>query len=151
MVTKRQQIIEDYFKIMEQLRRLNVGPFKFWHQKGDVTRTQLGVLLLIHRHHLDTAKSLAQHLGISPSATTQILDGLVAAKLLNRTPDVQDRRKVVLSLTRQGHSLLKKMQRGMHQSVAAMFKPLSDGELRQLVKLQQKILNHFQSTHESEA
>lgn len=144
---KRTKIIEEYFRIMDSLRRLNVGPHHYWNKgpaKG-VTRAQLGVMMLIHKHELNTVKALADHLGISASATTQIVNGLVKSKLIKRTPDTVDRRKVFLTLSSGGTTLLAKMKQGMQKSLAELFQPLSDAELRQLVRLQEKMLNHFQT------
>lgn len=48
-----------------------------------------------------TARDLADQLGLSPSATTRVVDRLVQAGIATRTPDAQDRRRTMIAHT--GH------------------------------------------------
>src|SRR6478672_3884754 len=47
---------------------------------------------------------LASRLRISPRSVTEVVDGLVEAGLLERTPDPRDRRAVSLDLTAEGQA-----------------------------------------------
>jgi DNA-binding MarR family transcriptional regulator len=49
-------------------------------------------------------------IGVSPSATTSLLDGLEGAGYVQRTHDREDRRQVLISLTTEGHRLADRFQ-----------------------------------------
>jgi len=50
-----------------------------------------------------TLRELAHRLGFDKSWTSRVVDGLVAAGLLHKTPSPDDRRSVRISLTTAGH------------------------------------------------
>ena len=50
-----------------------------------------------------TLRELAHRLGFDKSWTSRVVDGLVAAGLLRKTPSPADRRSVLISLTPHGH------------------------------------------------
>ena len=50
--------------------------------------------------------SLSTYLGISPAATTELIDRLEARRLLHRVRDPADRRAILLALTSTGRALL---------------------------------------------
>ena len=69
------------------------------------------VLSLLHRGAIETMGDVAAKLCVSKGAATQILDALVAEKLVQRTPDQHDRRVVRLQLTAQSQ-LIEKVAQG---------------------------------------
>src|SRR5947208_2262872 len=74
-----------------------------------------------------TLRELAHRLGFDKSWTSRVVDGLVAAGLLHKTPSPDDRRSVLISLTTEGqqrHAELNAMlnahaERVMHRIPAA--------------------------------
>ena len=52
------------------------------------------------------ATRLAERLTVSPPSVTAVIDGLVARRLVARTPDPDDRRRLSLALTKTGRRLL---------------------------------------------
>ncbi len=142
--SQRDALIAEYFQTVEAMRRLSVGPHKFWHQQDDeITRTQLGVLMMIAYQQMSTIKQIAQCLGISSSAATQIVTVLADAGYLQRATDPNDRRSTILTLTVQGYKILKKKKAAFRDSFQELFAPLTDAELKNMTRYQQKILKHF--------
>ena len=76
-----------------------------------VSASQLRALIVVGRHTSINLMSLADELGSIPSVTSRLCDRLQAAGLLTRTTGVQDRREVVLNLTRDGRRLLQQFRR----------------------------------------
>jgi DNA-binding MarR family transcriptional regulator len=73
--------------------------------EADLTLAQYRVLVF-----LDGTDRPATHvaglLGVTPSTVTSVVDGLTARDLVSRRADPSDRRRVVLSLTDEGHRML---------------------------------------------
>ena len=67
-------------------------------------RRALGVLDALAGTEPLTAGRLAEQVGLSPPATTALVDRLVAAGLVERVRDLPDRRKVRIQLTEQARS-----------------------------------------------
>jgi DNA-binding MarR family transcriptional regulator len=65
----------------------------------------------------------------STGGMTQIVDRLVSAGLVGRTPDTSDRRRVVVGLTPKGRRLVDKAQATYARERARVLGPLSDDEL----------------------
>lgn len=97
------------------------------------------MLLMIARDKGSTVTEMSQHLCMTPSAATQLIDSLVSHRLLKRTTDTKDRRKIHLTLTESGKKMLLRARKQRLKALADVLSPLTDTELKQLVKLQQKL------------
>jgi DNA-binding MarR family transcriptional regulator len=78
---------------------------------------------------------LATRLRIAPRSVTEVVDGLVAAGLLERTPDPQDRRAVLLSLTDEGHRQVRAIQASREEVAATLFDTISPDDRDQLRRI----------------
>ncbi len=105
------------------------------------TPAQMGVLVAIVKAGLTGIKEVAAEFRMSPSAATQLVDGLVDAGLLVREEDAKDRRKIRLTVTPSGLTVLAKARKERLRSLSQVLKPLTDAELKQLAALQRKILS----------
>ncbi len=76
-----------------------------------VTMSQCVTLELLQQEGRKTVRELAEGLGLDTSTVTRVVDVLVRDGLLSRTRDeLQDRRRVFVSLTVRGRRLAKKLQ-----------------------------------------
>ncbi|ASO20432.1 DNA-binding MarR family transcriptional regulator [Actinoalloteichus hoggarensis] len=71
-------------------------------ERMGVVPTDLHCLHELHRRGPMTARDLAEHLGRSPGAVSRMIDRLDAAGCVHRADDPDDRRRVLISPTRQG-------------------------------------------------
>lgn len=62
---------------------------------------------------------LAERLGLSASATSRLVDGLVQRGLLARAEDPEDRRNKSLTLTDEGHAFIRRIDVDRAQTVLA--------------------------------
>ena len=79
---------------------------------------------------------LAARLRIAPRSVTEVVDGLVEAGLLQRTPDPTDRRAVTLDLTAEGHTQVKAIQASREEVAGTLFDTLparDRAELRRIL------------------
>lgn len=107
------------------------------------TPAQFGLLMMLSAHGSKSLKDLAECFTMSPSAATQLVDGLVKDGLVRRTEDENDRRKVEVSLTPAGVTKLQAAQKSRLASLTKMMEPLTDAELAQLRVLQKKITDNW--------
>jgi DNA-binding MarR family transcriptional regulator len=86
------------------------------------------------------AKDLAEMLGVTPGAVTQLVDGLVEMGLVRREEDVKDRRIMRIKLTELARSKLEEFKKGYLASVSQVFDILNDAEIKELVRLLDKVI-----------
>ena len=78
---------------------------------------------------------LASRLRISPRSVTEVVDGLVEAGLLERTPDPRDRRAVSLDLTAEGQAQVRAIRQSREQVAGTLFDTLSAHDREQLQRI----------------
>ncbi|MEO5927058.1 MAG: MarR family winged helix-turn-helix transcriptional regulator [Patescibacteria group bacterium] len=124
---------------------------RFWassHKTGELpkglpTLAQFGILSFLDSAEPHTLKELSHGLRITPSAATQLIEGLVRDKKIRRIPDGHDRRKIRLSLTDTGRSTLHRAKKHQVSRLTTVFSPLTLEELKQYHTLLQKLITHF--------
>ncbi len=141
----RQDLVSSIAEGFHHIRRHVVHHSQQGNQssKNMPTPAQLAVLYLLAHSEVNNTKQIAEHLCMSPSAITQLVDGLAREKILERKEDVKDRRKIILTLTSLGKKKLILAQKKHLKVFENMFKFLSDRELIQIESLQKKIIEHL--------
>src|SRR5437764_9886924 len=89
---------QDIHWLLTHLRAVVAASTVVWAGRG-MTLVQLTVLHLISALAPLTLAELAQALGTKPPATSAMVDRLVHAGLVGRTPDPHDHRRVQLTVT----------------------------------------------------
>jgi DNA-binding MarR family transcriptional regulator len=141
---ERSNIMSAIAEDMAYMRRFAASAHKACDMpKGLPTRAQIGILFTLEHQGPLSLKDLSHELSMSPSAATQLIDGLARDKLLVREEDAQDRRKVRLSLTADGHAKLIEAKKAHIASFMKLFQALDDTELLQYRDLQRKLISHL--------
>lgn len=109
--------------------------------KDGITHSQLFVLAIIERNQNIGIKEISEKLNISPSATTQLVDGLVENGYVVRKADSEDRRALQLELSPKGTKQIAELKDKRMKMMSALFDVLSDKELEIYLKLHKKILS----------
>ncbi|TCO40536.1 DNA-binding MarR family transcriptional regulator [Kribbella antiqua] len=102
----------------------------------DVTHGQLRMLRTLD--HADRAlrlSELANQLGIVPRSATSVVDDLEAARLVARSPDPNDRRATLVTLTPAGTELLTTIRRNRRDAMVTLIDRLSAAERSDLLRL----------------
>lgn len=76
-----------------------------------VTVTQFRVLVVLRGHGETRLNRLAERLGVGSSTALRTVDRLIAAQLVTRRENEQDRREVVIELTGAGRDLVDRVTR----------------------------------------
>ena len=108
-----------------------------------ITPSQWRLLMMVKQQGESTVKEVAAALGISSSAATQLVDGLVASGYVVRKTDIKDRRAVVLTLSKKTEAQVDKMRKQTLDKFYNFFKVLNDKELDQYILLNKKIVERF--------
>lgn len=139
----RKKIIEDILSQVHALGYKMKIKSDLPHGQTQVTHAQSFILCMISQDKSTSVKELSQKLSISPSAVTQLIDGLVSTGCVIRTEDAQDRRATQITLSAKGRRQLLIMKKKRLESWTKLFQVLSDAELITYQKLQHKLFIQF--------
>jgi DNA-binding MarR family transcriptional regulator len=120
-----QQIVESLAKCQRPAN------FAGW-QKIGLSHAQLGLLFMLSYHKELQARQIAEYLGVTRSAVSQLTDPLLEKGLISRQNDPKDRRIARLSLTVKGSKLFKKINKLKFAGLRSRLAALDDKELKQL-------------------
>ena len=76
----------------------------------------------------DASTSLAKKLAVSAPSVTAVVDGLVHRGAIERTPSVEDRRRISLALTSTGKQLLAEAEAAVSSRLESVASELEDQE-----------------------
>ena len=98
----------------------------------DISMQQLRALYFLRDEEVVTVGRLAELFGVGLPAASLLADRLVRAGFVDRRGDTVDRRRVLLSLTREGVQLVTELREGSHLLLRRWMSQLSDGDLAAL-------------------
>lgn len=99
------------------------------HQPGELTYAQYGLLFGLCDGTAKSSRELALMADISPATAAEMLDGLAAAGLVDRTRSAEDKRIVLTSLTVRGRELIDERRRRYEPLWQCALHDFSDHEL----------------------
>jgi DNA-binding MarR family transcriptional regulator len=95
------------------------------HAPADVTQSQLSALAVIVRDGRLTLSQLAEAERVQPPTITRIVDALVRAGLVDRSPSESDRRVAWVTPTAEGRALIEATRRRRDAYLAVHLRALS--------------------------
>ncbi len=143
---KREQLIEAIFDTMQQVHRTATARLHSQIGRHEISLTQVELLLTIKHRQPISAKELAAHMRLTPGAIAQMLDHLAAQNYIGREPAEYDRRVSMVSLTPTGAERLHSLWNQKKATLRQIMESLSDEELAIMLKVQKKMLQHFETT-----
>lgn len=90
---------------------------------------QFRALMIIKHNKGASLSTLAEHLGTTLPAASKVLEQLVECGYVHRETSPQDRRRLLLSLTQAGESVVESVKLKMHVCLAERLKKLTRHEL----------------------
>ncbi len=126
------QVLESIVAWSRTLAQARSGPFA----DHRLSRSQTEALFLIaHGRGPVTPGSVADELGLTPGAVTQLVDGLRRQGLITTGTNPEDARSRVLTLTDRAAAQLASFENEMIASLSQGFGDLTDTELAALARL----------------
>ncbi len=148
-MTHRKQLIEEILKSFHAIRCKIKAKSKRSKDQMPVTPSQWFVLDNIESCQNLGVKDISKILGMSSSAVTQLVDGLVKNDYVIRQEDPEDRRMVQLRLSPTGKKQIAEMKEKRIQIMAELFDVLSESELKTYLQLHKKIVARKNIFHDS--
>ncbi|GAA1594812.1 MULTISPECIES: MarR family winged helix-turn-helix transcriptional regulator [Kribbella] len=99
-----------------------------------VTLTQFRTLVVLDGHGPSRLNLLAERLDVTASTALRMVDRLIAAGLVDRRENAQDRREVVIDLTAEGRKLVRKVTRKRQAEIERIVLAMPVGRRRELVR-----------------
>jgi DNA-binding MarR family transcriptional regulator len=144
---QRKDLIQSFFKSMDAMARINMMQGKgISKPKHLPPHGQMGILFVVAHAGPQSIKDLSTRFSMTSSAATQLVNNLVKDGLLARTEDPADRRKSCVELTAKGKKIITEAKEHRLKKMMTLFEPLTDEELSQLLKIQNKIVEHWETT-----
>ena len=127
-----------------QLRRAQLVVFQNFArhlQSFEVTPTQFAVLTLIEANDGLSQRALSSAVGTDQSSLVSLLDRLQARGWVERRKSERDRRYHVLSLTADGRTQLREIEKLVRQQDETLSRGLTAGERAELMRLLGRLTN----------
>lgn len=105
---------------------------------------QILVLFVLLQKGARKQSELANELGYTPGAMTNIATGLIKEAYAKRVYDENDRRIVRLEITDKGKEILVQAQKTGQEMREQIFSVLTEEEVQQYLEIQKKLLRHIQ-------
>lgn len=112
--------------------------FSGWQEIG-LSHSQASMLFMLHFYKHLQVRQVADHLGVTKSAASQMMESLTYKGLVSRQADQKDRRIVRFSLTAEGARSLKKLHKLKFAGMRSRLESLTAAELEQLAGLSRKL------------
>lgn len=111
--------------------RSSMRNFIFYIKERGLSMSQIGALFLIHRGS-SSVSDIAEELGITNAAASQMLERMVQQKLILRSEDPNDRRVKQVILTDDGRQLVRESIAARQGWLDNLAQALSDCEKEQI-------------------
>lgn len=138
---------------IRRLQQIAVAIFLQETEEHGVTPVQFAALQTVCNTPGVDQRRLARSIGLDTSTIAGVLDRLETRGLLARNTTAEDRRVRLLSLTDEGHALLKAMAPAMHRAQARMLEPLPPRDRDQFMRMLRQLVaaNNAESRAPSDA
>ena len=137
---ERNLLIEKILSNFQAIKRTIASEGHNMHKDFGITITQTTVLFMLKKKGEMNVTELANILGVSKSAATQLIDGLAKQKYVTREGDESDRRVFQIKLSKKGIKYLAMIRKKAFEKIFTVFEALDENELKQLVNITNKIL-----------
>lgn len=99
---------------------------------------------LHHRQAFLSPSRIGELTGLSRPAVTASINRLCEEGYIERTIDMEDRRRFRISLTNRGYDLFAKMQRMLFETMGGVITQLGEADSRELVRLLNRVIDILQ-------
>jgi DNA-binding MarR family transcriptional regulator len=137
---KKETLLIELVGAFHQLKKKAFESLKFQFKQSNLSPIQWRLLCLLQNSEGESPGKLADKLGISRSAVSQYINGLLSEGLVSLKIGSRDRRQRQVKLTDKGLFFLKDSRRKNQQAFEALFAALSEEEIETLLKIFRKLL-----------
>lgn len=124
--------------------------FRQYNRVKGFSTAQVNMLFHIYHHGPASVNDLAEHLGVTKAAVSQVLDKLVDAGLFLRLEDPLDRRSRQITLTDQGRETVRESMRARHVWVDELTQALSSEDKAVVLPGLERLIDCFSQIRDNE-
>ncbi|MCL4415075.1 MAG: MarR family transcriptional regulator [Actinobacteria bacterium] len=139
MGNDRKKLTEKILENINAIKRKIAAEMHIFFDEASITHSQWVVLYFIKKNKNINIKDLANLLGVTSSAATQIVDGLVNKGLLLRRRSPDDRRTLRIELSEKSKNQFDSIKNQSFKTLSSLFDVLDDDELLKYCELNNKI------------
>lgn len=111
-------------------------------EEAEMDQWRYAVLVTLHAGGAASQAELSERTGVHSSDLVGVLNALAEAGYVERQPDPADRRRNLVSLTRDGARRLQDLNRRVDEAQDDLLAPLGAAERKELVRLLSRIVEH---------
>jgi MarR family transcriptional regulator, lower aerobic nicotinate degradation pathway regulator len=119
--------------------------------RADARKWHYAVLATLQESGPASQVELSRRTGIYRSDVVAVINELADRNLVERAPDPADRRRNVITMTRQGHDHLRRLDRLVATLQDEVLAPLTQPERDQLTELLTRLLDYHARSHGRDA
>ena len=105
------------------------------------TMLQYAVLHFVSDNKAAKMKDIAEHLRISMSSATQLIDRMILLEMVERFFDVNDRRIVLISITKKGTEMILQRKKEIKSNFKEALTNLTQAEIDEYIRIQRKMIS----------
>ena len=123
------QIAELTFQLLNKCQEKEM----LFAQKFEISLAGFRCLRHLYQHQQEIVKQLAEHMNLSSSRLTRIIDDLVVKKLVARESKSFDRRIYVVSLTKEGKELAEELYSNFNKLHEEIFSEIPNSKQKTII------------------
>jgi DNA-binding MarR family transcriptional regulator len=135
MQSKQEKLIEQLNQFAVMMMHINMIYNVQLMQEYDLSFTHLNSLFYIHRAGCTNIHCLAEHLGVTKAAVSQMIDRLVDSGLISRQEAPLDRRSKLICLSETGESLVQKAFQARQKWIPNLAASLTESQQEQACQI----------------
>jgi DNA-binding MarR family transcriptional regulator len=124
------------------------GKTEFSCDTSDLTILQFHALIFISKNKIVSMGDIADQFKISLPTATVLTDKLMKMGLIERKENIDDRRRVYISLIRKGERLMRKAIKARHQKMNKILEYLMPSDKKTLLRILTNLANNIKKTYE---
>ena len=144
MATKKQILFLEFIQTVEKIRKSSEKISGKNLEAPGITPLQIQALDYIKNNPGTPVRGLSEYLFISPSAISQLTDRLFALKLIDRKSDPEDRRSVLVFLTKKGEQSIKKFKKEQIKDISFVTNYMSVDDIEQMIRIHKNVLKKIE-------
>jgi DNA-binding MarR family transcriptional regulator len=139
---KEIELIELFHQISRKIGKTLAPVFR----KQDLSHTEIVALFVMNKRQTSRVTELATMIGVPASTLTGILDRLVAQGYLEREPDPDDRRSLILKAAPKLKTFIRGLMAPMENRLKEVFRAMPEARLERLIADLQFVLEQLDQT-----
>lgn len=144
MANKKRILFVELVQIMERTMKFMQMSTKKMVMEPGITILQIQFLDYIQNNPDVQFRNLAENFFLSPSSVSQLLDRLYEQGLIDRKINLDDRRFMLVSLTKKGEKTIEKLKKEHLKMVSNIAKFMFIEEIEKMIEIHKNVLKKIE-------